>query len=187
MAQPIPHTRGMAPMGAGGETLEREPARTPSRSSARMYRAPEAFEKYEVYPEEIPEGMDLQWLPTKIAGAPNPKVGQYYRAGWMPAKSEDFPRISGFGTEFPEAMIAAGLLENVKGEAPIVIDDQMLVMRRKEVSRRAEHERINEARSQVDNQMRRLQQASRAFRGTEIRRQHAPMPDQPRADIDYEE
>lgn len=179
----IPHGRGgMAPMDS--EVLEREPSRTSARSSARMYRAPESHEKYEVWPEEIPDGMDLQWLPTKIAGMPNPKVGQYYRAGWMPAKSEDFPRVSGYGVDFPEAMIAAGLLENVKSDAPIVIDDQMLVMRRKELSVRAERESIEEAKGQVNNQMRRLQQASRAFRGTEIKRQHAPMPDMPRADFE---
>ena len=185
MAQAIPHAAGrnMAPMGA--DVLERAPARESSRSSARMYQAPEAHEKYEVWPDEIPAGTDLMWLPTKIAGAPNPKVSQYYRAGWMPAAAKDFPRISGHGVDFPQAMIDAGLLENVKPDAPIVIDDQMLVMRPKEISRRAERERVSDANQQVENQMRRLQQTSRNFRGTEIRRQHAPLPDAPRPDEEY--
>lgn len=166
--------------------MEREESRSSSRTSSRMYQAPEAHEKYEVWPEEIPSGMDLQWLPTRIAGAPNPQVMQYYRAGWQPAKSSDFSRISGFGVDVSPAMLDAGLLEIVKGDAPVVVDDQMLVMRPKELTLKAERQRNTAADEMVVNQMRRLQQTSRAFKGTEIKHgRFAPMPDQPRAD--YEE
>lgn len=154
-----------------------------------MYQPPQAHQKYEIYEDEMPPGQDLMWLPTKIAGMSNPRVGQYYRAGWMPAKAEEFPRVSGYGVDFPQAMIDAGLLENVPADAPIVIDDQMLVMRPKEISKQAERERISDANAQVDNQMRRLKQAGRNYSRTEIRRgQMAPLPDAPRpSDDGYEE
>lgn len=186
MAQPpIPHAAGRSNIPPGSDILEREPARESARRSTRSYAPPEAHEKYEVYPEEMPAGMDLMWLPTRIAGMPNPQVGQYYRAGWQPAASKDFPRISGYGVDFPQAMIDAGLLENAKPDAPIVVDDQMLVMRPMEASRRAAHDRTERAKAQVNNQMARLQQASREFRGTQIQRRFAPLPDAPRPD--YEE
>lgn len=170
---PIPHrTHGsMAPMG-----VEREPSRESSRAPSRGYLPPEPHEKYELYPDEHPDGMDLMWLPTKIAGMPNPQVAQYYRAGWQPAAAKDFPRISGFGTEFPQAMIDAGLLETVRPDAPVVIDDQMLVLRPKELSRRAHQNNKRAADDMVANQMARLKQAYRNAPGGGVRRQHGALP-----------
>lgn len=157
------------------------PGRKPERAPERMFTAPEPHEKYHLYPDEIPDDMDACWLPTRIAGQVNEKIGNFYRAGWMPAKAKDFPRVSGFGVEYPEEMIEAGLLENAKPNSPIIIDDQMLVLRSKELSRRANRQRNRDAVDQVENQFRRLKQASRSFRGTELKRgQHAPLPDSAR-------
>lgn len=182
---PTPHARRQAPP-PGADMLEREPARKSARRPERMYQAPEPHEKYELYDEEKPEGMDWMWLPTSVAGAPNSRVmAQCYRAGWQPAKAADFPRISGFGVEYPEEMIDAGLLENVKPNAPIVIDEQMLVLRPMELSKKYERAQKTAAAEQVDNQMRRLRQASRGWRGTELKRgQHAPLPDSARYEDD---
>lgn len=166
---------GLAPMGA---VPEREPARFSERVMERPYMQPEPHTKYEIAAEDIPPGMDAMWLPTKIAGAPNPQVGQYYRAGWQPARAEDFPYHSGYGVQYPEMMVEAGLLEIVKADAPVIIDDQMLVLRPRELSARANRARQQEAHNQVENQMRRLRQVSRTFRDTRIQRSHAPMPDQ---------
>ena len=167
----------------GVEEIARESARTSSRVSVRDYTPPEPHEKYELLPDEFPSGMDLMWLPTKIAGMPNDKVGQYYRAHWQPAKAEDFPRLSGYGTEYPQAMIEAGLLDNVRADAPVIIDDQMLVMRPKELSRRAAKARASAADEQVANQMARLQQAYRNARGVGVKRNFGRLPDMaPQAD-----
>ena len=175
---PVPHRRPAPP--PIGVELSREPARTSARRSERVYTPPEPHEKYLLYPEEIPVGMDAMWLPTKIAGQPNDKAGQCFRAGWQPAAAKDFQRISGFGVDYPQSMIDAGLLEIVKPDAAIIVDDQMLVLRPKELSRRAKEQNDRLASDQVENQMRRLRQASRNFRGTEVRRQHAPLPDSAR-------
>lgn len=157
--------------------MQREPARQPSRQTSRPYLQPEPHNKYEIPADQIPPGMDAMWLPTKIAGMPNPQVAQYYRAGWQPARAQDFPEQSGYGVDFPQMMIDAGLLENVKADAPVIIDDQMLVLRPRELSVRAHQQRAKQADEQVDIQMRRLRQVSRTFRGTEIRRRHGPAPD----------
>jgi hypothetical protein len=179
---PVPHARrGATPQIADGLHSERQPSRQSARSSARIYTPPEPHEKFHLDADEIPSDMDAMWLPTRIAGAPNDKVGQYFRAGWQPAAAKDFERISGYGVEYPQSMIDAGLLENIKPDAAIIVDDQMLVLRPKELSQRAKKQLDALAGDQVDNQMRRLRQASRAFRGTEIKyRQHAPLPDSAR-------
>lgn len=196
--QPVPHGRAArTPPGAAealnpfedDEPTGRQSARRPARHPARMYTPPEPHEKYELWEEEKPPGMDWMWLPTSVAGAPNSRiVGQCFRAGWQPAKSIDFPRISGHGVEYPPEMIAAGLLQNVSDDAPIVIDEQMLVLRPAELSRKYEAQAKRNASDQVDNQMRRLRQASRGFRGTELKRgQHAPLPDSARYETEDDE
>lgn len=190
---PIPQVPGrvaIPPMGADTqETPVREPARQSARRAVR-YAVPEPHEKYEIPPHMIPKGMDPLWLPVTIAGAPNPLVGDYYRAGWQPATSADFPELSGYGTEYPPAMISRGLLKNVEAEEPIIKDGLMLVLRPKELSAAARAEEGREANAMVDNHLRRLKQASRSFRGSEIKRgRYAPMPDSPRPDDgdDFEE
>lgn len=169
---------------AGG--IGREPTRQPMRSMERMFTAPEPHEKYEILPGEFPPNMDLLWLPTVVAGMENKRaVMDSFRAGWMPAAASDFPRISGYGHDMPAALLDAGLVDNVKADDAVVIDGQMLVMRPKELSRRAHEQREKQASSQVQTQMRRLRQVSRAFRGTEVRRNHAPMPDSGRENENY--
>ena len=119
------------------------------------------------------------WLPTRIAGQPNAKLGQYYRVGWMPSPAKDFPKISGYGTEYPPVMIERGLLQNVTADEPIIIDDLMLVERPLELSQRARLAEKQAAKERVDNQMRRLQAAYRMnFDGGGVRRQIRPLSDE---------
>lgn len=180
-SHPIPQAPGRVAIPPMGADASDAPVREPSRQSARRaarYTVPEPHEKFEIPPHMIPKGMDPLWLPVTIAGAPNPLVGDYYRAGWQPAAASDFPELSGYGTEYPESMVSRGLLKNVGAEEPIVKDGLMLVLRPKELSAAAREYEKSEANAQVDNQMRRLKQASRAWRGTEIKRgRYAPMPD----------
>lgn len=176
-SRPTPPRHQMAPMGVGDDDVPaRESARQSERVPARGYHRPEPHEKYELLPEEFPPGMDLNWLPITIAGAPNDKVGEHYREGWQPVTAETVPRISGYGTQYPESMIKAGLLKNVEPDAPIIIDGQMLVMRPQELSRRAARENASAANSQVANQMARLSQSYRNARGVGVRRNIGAMP-----------
>lgn len=177
--QPSRGTAGIPPAGFDDSVIAdgRDPARQSSRRSDRMFTAPEPHQKYEVYDEEFPEGTDLLWLPTVIAGMENKRaVMEHHRAGWIPAAAKDFPRLSGYGHEVPEALLSRGLVDKVDADDPIVIDGQMLVMRPKHMSVRAHRERELAAQTQVENQMQRLRQASRAFRGTQTHRRFAPLP-----------
>ncbi len=162
-----------------------EPVRIESRRSER-YTVPEPHERFELYPEEVPSGMDPTWQPISIMGQPNEKLAQFYRAGWQPAAAKDFPRVSGYGVEYPQAMIDAGLLRNVEANAPVLLDNQILLLRPKELSVRAERRRNRDAVDQVTTQMNRLSQAYRSARGVGVQRRHAPMPDMaPARDEEY--
>jgi len=159
--QPIVRDRGTSTIvDPESFNMGREPSRQSSRAPTRFI-APEPYEKFTLSEDEIPEGMDAFWLPTKILGQPSREVMQYYQAGWEPARAQDFPRISGYGVEYPKALLDAKLIETISAESPIIIDDLMLVMRAKTVSRAAHQRRIHDAVDQVQNQMRRLQSAYR--------------------------
>ena len=143
-----------------------EPGREPARVLARApqyFTPPEAHEKYEIPLDEQDPSKDYFWAPTRIAGQPNPKLSQYYRAGWQPEAASNFPRISGYGTEYPKSMIDRGLLHNVGADEPVVNDndDLMLLSRAKEMSRAARKRDAEVAHRQVINQMERLNQAYR--------------------------
>lgn len=166
----------MAPMGV--EAPERDSVRQSTRTPGRPYSRPEEHEKYHIPDEMIPPGMDLMWLPTKVFGMPNGRtIAEFYREGWEPAAAKDFPVISGYGASLPKSLVDRGLISEVGADDPIEIGSQLLVMRPKQLSQRSRQREKSAAQEQVENQMRRLKQASRGFRGTEIRRQHAPLPD----------
>lgn len=144
------------------DDLQREPSRTTSRVSSRPYTPPQPYEKFHLDENEIPQGMDAFWLPTKTLGQPmNREVGHYYKAGWRPAKAADVPRVSGYGTDYPQELIDAKLIDVVGAESPVIIDDLMLVFRPKEQSAKAHARREQDANSQVRNQFKRLQMAYR--------------------------
>lgn len=175
----VPH-RNTPSRPPGSEALDgRSSARASSRNSARAdYTPPEPHEKFHLFDEEIPDGMDAMWLPITVAGQPNGKVNELFRAGWEVARAEQVPRLSGFGHEYPEAMVRAGLLKNTEADEPVIVDTQMLVFRPLELSRRAKAVEQRHSAEQVDNQMRRLRMTSRKFSQTETTRgRYAPMPD----------
>lgn len=150
----------VGPMTSATTPPERTPARTSGRGPS-FFTPPEAHEKYEIPASEQDPSRDYFWAPTRIAGQPNDKLGQYYRAGWEPEVASNFPRISGFGTEYPKKMIDLGLLKNVDPNDPVLLDDLMLVSRPKEMSRAAREKEKKVAYEQVANQMQRLNQAYR--------------------------
>ncbi len=192
MSQPIPHGRVGNPLGP--EVTEalaaREPSRMSDRVPSRAYSPPEPHEKYALFEEEIPPNMDAKWLPTKIMGAENRDVMEAHKSGWIPARASDIPRISGYGVEYPQALIDAKLVTPIGAEAPIVIDDLMLVFRPVELSERARRAQQKASGEQVRNQMRRLQQAYRHSGGDlGIERKHgaAPRVVAPQSDVDLAE
>ncbi len=161
MSTQAPHGE-MPPM---GYEAQRVPAKEPARNASRNRVLPEPHETYEIAPDELMEGMDHFWMPTRISGQPNPDIRDFYEAGWEPAAAKDFPRQSGYGREYPASMIAAGLLENVGPNDAVIRKDLMLVVRPKHLSQRAEQATKARAVDQVRNQYARLQQSYRGRDG----------------------
>lgn len=172
-------SRAAAPQADDGsmEHTGREPARAPARQSARPYVAPEPHLRYELLPEEIPEGMEAQWVAISVKGAPIPSLSRFYRGGWVPAQAGQFARLSGYGTEYPQQLIEAGLVKNVGASDPVLDDDksQILMLRPKEIGQKATRRRTQEARDLVATQMERLSLNSRRTIGdrTQFQRQFA--------------
>ena len=170
--------RPVPPMGV--EPPTREPARSAARQPARFFTAPEAHEKYHIPVEMMDPAYDYMWQPTVIAGQPNQrKLSEFHRSGWDFAKSSDFAELSGYGVEYPQAMVDRGLLHVVSADEPMEVDGQILLMRPKELSKAARKKDAERAYSQVENQMKRLQQAYRPAdpRQPGVQRRHRPMAD----------
>lgn len=187
-SHPVPHARSL---GSGIENAmgQRAPSREQSRAMTR-YSRPEPHQKYELLPEEIPDGMDAMWLPTTIAGQPNREVMNYHMDGWEPATAAQVPRLSGYGQQYPESMLKSGVVAVPDADSPVQIDGLMLVFRDKELSARAHAQREREAGSQVRNQFARLRQTYRSSGGSlGIERRAAPAPRAiaPQQDMDFVE
>lgn len=159
------------------EAAAREPARVSARVAARRYEQPEPHLRYQLDPEEIPAGMVAQWVATKVKGAPTGTASAFYRAGWEPAEAKDFPRLSGYGTDFPQNLIDRGLIQNVKPDDLVTNDDASLVLMLcpKENVQKAAQKRKRDADDLVHTQFDRLQVESRRRVGarTEVRRGYA--------------
>jgi hypothetical protein len=165
------------PHEVSAESAEREPTRVEARQMARPYSPPEPHQRYEIDPRDIPPGMDAQWVVLTVKGAPGPNLGRYYRNQWIPAAAADFPHLSGYGTVFPDQLVDAGLITNVKANDPVLDEDktQILMLRPKEITQKAEQIRKREAQELVATQMERLSVSSRRHirDRTEVRRQFA--------------
>lgn len=79
-------------------------------------------------------GFDYFWAATKIAGQPNPKMGEYWRAGWRPARAADYPRLSGLDLNVDPRMVELGFMKKVKDDDPIIDGDLMLCLRPMQLS-----------------------------------------------------
>jgi len=147
-------------------TMERTPAREYYRSqSVRQRPGLEPHEKYFIHPSEIPDGCVSVWVPIRVNGLDSGQLRQYIENGWVPARACDFPQHSGWGTEYPEAIMRGGYAKNIQADDVVEKDGQMLFIRSSELGDRAEQQRLQDAREQVDLQMQRLQLASRLPRG----------------------
>ena len=171
--------RPVPPMGV--EPPVREPTRTPARQSSRFFTPPEVHEKYHIPTEMMDPAYDYMWQPTRIAGQSNQrKLSEFHRSGWDFAKASDFPELSGYGTDYPAGMVERGLLHKLTEDEPMEVDDQILLMRPKELSREARKRDREKAYNQVENQMKRLNQAYRPAdpRQPGVQRRHRPMGDE---------
>jgi len=79
-------------------------------------------------------GFDYFWAATKIGGQPNPRMGEYWRAGWRPARAKDYPQQSGLDLKVDSRMVELGFMKQVGPDDPIVDGDLMLCLRPMQLS-----------------------------------------------------
>jgi hypothetical protein len=130
--------------------------------------------------------MAVTWVATKIRGAPNPRLGEYVRGGWRPARAADFPEHSDYQL-FDQSLVDMGIVPEVKADGPVVRDDQMLMLRPKHHSKQADIEREEKARKQFEEHMRRVYDRSAREIGpqrTFVRHNYGPNDIVPDDDID---
>lgn len=144
----------------------RMPAREYYRSMARPDPAPTAHLKYHIDKADFVEGCDHVWVPIRVNGMNSGQLDQYLKNGWVPARACDFPKHSGYGEQYNDALRRKHYVSDVQADDPIEIDGEMLMLRAAELSQAAEVERIKQARNMVDVQMQRLEMASRASLGS---------------------
>ena len=139
-------------------------------------KAREPHTKYQVDADRMQKGMDYAWWATEVRGMKNPKFADYYRAGWRPVAAKDFPELSGLDLKIEPALLELGIVPDVKPDAPIIRDGQMLMIRPKSMSQEARKKMDDEARGQVDNYLRTLRgkseravgpQNTRIYRGVD--------------------
>lgn len=159
MAVTSPHQPSAAP-----SSPERKSARTPERIPERLARR-EPHERFHIPPERWPSGLKPEWKAVTIMGMANRDMMiEYYRAGWQPARAEQFPEFSGYGLELGHGQIPMGFspegkqiyLDNVNASDPIIIRGQMLMLRPIEMCEEADQNRQKAANEQVEQQIARL-------------------------------
>jgi hypothetical protein len=74
-------------------------------------------------------GFDYFWAAMTIAGQPNPRVGEYWRAGWRPARAKDYPRQSGLDLDVDPRLVELGFMKKVLPDDPIVDGGLVLCLR----------------------------------------------------------
>jgi hypothetical protein len=136
----------------------RDAARDAGRDQIRQ-RPREPHEKYYVDPKRIPKGYAAQWIATKVRGAPARSMGNFFRAMWKPARAEDFPELSDFGL-YDQSMVDMGVVPKINPDGPVVLDDQMLVLRPKKFSADADREREAHGRRQMEDHFRLVRERS---------------------------
>lgn len=162
-----------------GETAGRRSVRKEARVKQR-YVPPQPHQKFDIPANRVPSGMVAEWKAITIAGMTNRNhMIACYRAGWTPATAEQFPENSGYGQKFGEAVVAMGLMEDIKATDPVILDGQMLMLRAKELVEDAGYRDHEEARKQVNTQLRRLQINSRREVGANTKIQRSYVQDDP--------
>jgi hypothetical protein len=170
MAGPLSSAR--SPQSA--EPSPHESARMTARELER-FMPPEPHERFHIDPRFFPAGMQVQWLPYLIKGMLNPQVNDYWRAGWVPARAEEFPEMSGYKLPIPAALKSVrlpdgtSLGQEVQADDPVIKDGQMLIVRPKEISEYAEERRDRGAKRQFRDHIDRITSQSRAAIGDKTR------------------
>src|ERR1700680_2585521 len=126
MGLSMPASETAAPPPPVPEDTSRDSVRSAGRDFVRQ-RPREPHEKYAV--AKLPRGMEGFWAALKLRGAPNPRLNEFMRAGWKPARAEDYPDHSGFGIEHDPMLIELGAVKNVGPNTPVILDDMMLMVR----------------------------------------------------------
>ena len=165
--------RASAPMLADAS---RDDGREPLRDVVRL-RPREPHEKYYVDKNDPRlKGQDGIWVATKIRGAPNPRLGEFIRAGYRPARAVDWPEFSDFQL-YDQTLIDMGVVPQVNADSPVIRDDQMLVVRSARMSEQAVKESNQRADRQLNDHIRRIRERSEREIGaarTRISRNYGP-------------
>lgn len=154
------------PERASMRDMQHVPARDYYRTMARPEPAPEGHLKYHIDKADFVPGCNHVWVPIRVNGMDSGQLRYYLAKGWVAARAMDFPRLSGYGVDYPEVLRRAGYVPNVQADDAIEIDGELLMLQAEELSAKAEEERIRDARELVDVQMRRLEMASRRSLGS---------------------
>jgi hypothetical protein len=168
-----------------GIDATRDDLRAPVRDPVR-YRPREAHEKYHLTEREIPKGMDATWVATAVRGARTRRIGEFIRGQWKPARAADFPQFSDYGL-FDQSLVDMGVVQDVKPDSPVVLDDQMLMLRPQHFSKAAKIEQEEAARRQFEEHMKRVYDRSAREIGpqrTFVRHNYGPNDIVPDDDID---
>lgn len=75
------------------------------------------------------QGYDYFWAATKIAGMPNPRLGEYLRGGWRPVRAGDYRKLAGIDMKIDQRLVDLGFLKLPSEDDPIVDGDLMLCYR----------------------------------------------------------
>ncbi len=166
-------------MRATGDTVIGDATRDDGREAPRdpvRIRPREPHEKYDIDPSQKARGMSYVWVATSIRGAPNPRLGQYMRAGYRPCRAADHPELSDYGL-YDQSLVDMGVVPQVQADSPVVLDNQMLVSRPKPLTDKAVGEREAAAERQMDDHMRRIREKSEREIGagrTRLSRRYGP-------------
>lgn len=93
--------------------------------------------RFEIAESALKKGFDHFYVATTIAGQPNPKLGEFWRAGWRPAAAKDFPKQSGLDLKVDARMVELGFMKQVLSDDPIIDGGLMLVLRPMQLSQRS--------------------------------------------------
>lgn len=166
---------------AGPMSAARSDGREPLREPFVRQAPVEPDQKYAIPDSERDRGMDYCWAATKIRGVQSPRLSAFIRAGWQPARAAAHPRLSGLDIHIDPTLVELGVMQAPNPDGPVILDDQMLMVRPKSLSDEARRQDKERARRQIDDHMTRLDQNSRRHIGdrTRLSRSYGPADEAP--------
>lgn len=151
-----------------GRTLERRRPREP-------------HERYQIDESRKDPNRDYMWLSLSCRGEPNPRLNDFFDAGWVPEAAQNFPRNSGINVAVSQRLIDLGHMKPVNPDDPIIDNNMMLVSRPKALSRESRAEDEYRAQRQIGDHMDRLKAVSKGAIGdkTVVQRRMTHVPAAP--------